>query len=106
MNIPDRYREIILEALAEYESSGVRSGEEAAEVRAAVAALRRSILVANNTSGYRGVSYEKRRKKWRAHITAKNQRIYLGYYDSAIEAAEAYDRAALEWHGPSAKLNL
>jgi hypothetical protein len=106
MNIPDRYREIILEALTEYEGNGVRSGEEAAEARAAIGSVRHSILTRSNSSGYRGVSYERRQKKWRAQIRVKGRGISLGYFRSALEAAEAYDRAALELHGLRAKLNL
>jgi len=32
--------------------------------------------------------------------------VYLGVYDSEIEAAQAYDRAAKEYFGDSANLNL
>lgn len=34
----------------------------------------------DNTSGYKGVSWNKRRSKWRAFINIDGQRIELGYY--------------------------
>lgn len=45
----------------------------------------------NNTSGYRGVSFNKSKKKWVAEITANKQRIRLGNFKHAYTAAYAYD---------------
>lgn len=45
-------------------------------------------LKKNNTSGFRGVSWIKNRKKWRAGIEHNGKSIYLGYFDTAQEAAE------------------
>ena len=45
----------------------------------------------NNTSGYRGVSWSKRDKRWIVQITVKNKLIYLGKYKTALEAAKAYE---------------
>jgi len=44
-----------------------------------------------NTSGYRGASFDKRRKKFRARITVYNKDIHIGYFETLIEAAKAYD---------------
>ena len=49
------------------------------------------ILQSNNTSGYKGVSFEKRRNTWAAKISVKNKHIRIGTYQSALEAAKAYD---------------
>ena len=54
----------------------------------------------NNTSGYRGVYYNKSHKKWRAQIQDRNgNRKYLGSFDTPEEAASVFDRAALSIYG-------
>lgn len=60
----------------------------------------------NNRSGYKGVRWHKRDKKWVAQITLEGTRTHLGYFDSASDAARAYDEAAKQLHGPFAKTNL
>ena len=55
-----------------------------------------------STSKYKGVSWHKRGQKWSVFI----QRRYLGLFETEIEAAGAYDKAALETFGEFAKLNL
>ena len=50
----------------------------------------------NNKSGYKGVSYCKLSNKWKAQITHKKEKIYLGLFPSALEASKAYERKALE----------
>lgn len=49
------------------------------------------ILYAHNTSGYRGVSFNKRDKKFRAYININNKQLSLGYFKTAKEAAKARD---------------
>ena len=49
-----------------------------------------------NTSGYRGVSFNKRSKKWVANISVDNKLTYLGYYCTALEAAKAYDTFVID----------
>jgi hypothetical protein len=56
------------------------------------------------TSVYRGVCGN--RGKWQVQINANGKRHYLGYYCSEINAAKAYDTAALHFHGMKAKLNF
>jgi hypothetical protein len=60
----------------------------------------------DNTSGYKGVDWDKENGKWRAEIKVDSRRINLGRYDSAEEAALAYDRAAREYHGEFANTNF
>jgi len=58
-----------------------------------------------NTSGYKGVNWDRQKRKWRAKITANEHRNHIGYYDTAKEAARAYNEAALKYHGEFARLN-
>ncbi|MGN6539153.1 MAG: HNH endonuclease [Mesorhizobium sp.] len=55
---------------------------------------------------YRGVARSKDSRKWVANISARGQRIYLGSFDSDIDAALAYDNAAVSLHGDFATLNF
>lgn len=48
----------------------------------------------NNTSGYKGVDWCKRREKWRAKICYKKKSHHLGYFDCPKEASKAYEREA------------
>jgi hypothetical protein len=59
----------------------------------------------NNTSGYKGVSWNKDRKRWQAHICLSGKRRYLGYFDTAAEAGAVYDAAARKLHGAFAFTN-
>lgn len=63
----------------------------------------------NNTSGYKGVFRNSNigaKKRWRAMIQIEKKRIFLGCFSSAIEAAKAYDKAALKHHKEFANLNF
>ena len=55
-----------------------------------------SKLVHNNMFGFRGVDWDQTRGKFRARIFPDNyeRSRWLGRYDTAIEAAKAYDEAA------------
>jgi hypothetical protein len=49
------------------------------------------MMVANNTSGARGVSWNKRLSKWHAQTKFKGTRIHIGYFDSVDDAKAAYE---------------
>ena len=57
----------------------------------------------SNKSGYKGVSWHKRVKKWRAQIKYNNKVMHLGYFSTPEEAYEAYKEAALRLHGEYAR---
>ena len=59
----------------------------------------------NNKSGYKGVSWDKVNGKWRAQIKNKNKTEYIGIFENPIEAAKAYNNAALKYHGEFARVN-
>jgi hypothetical protein len=44
--------------------------------------------------------------KWAAEIKRDGRQIRLGIYNSIEEAAQSYDRAALEFQGDRARLNF
>ena len=52
----------------------------------------------NNTSGFKGVSWYKRNKKWTAQIQVSNKQIHIGCYDDPQEAHAAYCAAAEAHH--------
>lgn len=62
-------------------------------------------LQKNSKSGYMGVSWHKKTKSWRAYIKKDRKQIYLGLYDTKIQAAKAYNEAAKEYHGEFAFFN-
>lgn len=60
----------------------------------------------DNSSGFKGVSLRKSNGKWRASVSVGGSRKWLGEFPSALEAARAYDAAALEHYGEFARLNF
>lgn len=54
------------------------------------------ILKSTNTSGYRGVYFAKRSKKWVSRIRVNYDRKILGSFLTAFEAAKAYDQYVIE----------
>jgi len=58
---------------------------------------------ANNTSGYKGVTWRKDDNCWQAQIQINGKKIYLGRFDNPELAAEAYRQAAKKYHGEFAR---
>jgi len=48
-----------------------------------------SIISSRNTSGVKGVSYDKSRSKWKAYIQSEGMTFNIGRYDSYCQAVEA-----------------
>lgn len=59
---------------------------------------------ADNTTGFKGVTWDKARGKLKAHIKIHGAITNLGRFSTAEAAAEAYNRAATATHGPFANL--
>jgi hypothetical protein len=59
----------------------------------------------DNTSGERGIYWNKRYGKWHARIRLNNIRIHIGYYDDIKNASDAYQSKAKELFGEFAEIN-
>lgn len=58
------------------------------------------------SSQYKGVTWDRRLKKWAAQLTHNGKRHYLGLFIEEEDAAAAYDAKALALYGEYARLNL
>lgn len=58
------------------------------------------------TSSFFGVSWMAGFSKWRAYIVKDTKQKSLGLYRSEVDAAIAYNKAAIELHGEFAKQNI
>ena len=65
-----------------------------------------SALPKNSTTGFKGVCWDKKEKKYMAHIHPNGKMKFLGYYNSPIDAALAYDKAAFLYFGEYARPNF
>lgn len=59
---------------------------------------------ANNTSGIKGVFFNRNARKWSSSINCRRRFYYLGLFKTADEAAAAYARKAKELFGEFARL--
>lgn len=58
------------------------------------------------SSKYKGVSFFKRDKKWKAEIYVNRKNLFLGLFVYEIDAAKAYNIAAIKYFGEFAQLNI
>jgi hypothetical protein len=59
-----------------------------------------------NTSGYKGVSWDREKQKWRAQARINGRHFSLGRYDTPEEAAKVYNEFARSQHGEFYKNTL
>jgi hypothetical protein len=60
-------------------------------------------IPSHNTSGHKGVGWNKACKKWQARIKHEGKQIHLGLFTDLEEASKAYREAALKYHGEFAR---
>jgi hypothetical protein len=63
-------------------------------------------LISSNTSGYKGVCWNKASSKWQAGIMLNGKSTHLGLFSDPVDAARAYDVAARKLFGEFAWLNF
>lgn len=63
-------------------------------------------LSRHNRSGFKGVGFDKANDRWHAKISINNKTQSLGRFLLKEDAARAYDKAALQYHGEFASLNF
>jgi hypothetical protein len=91
------YNKACLELFGDFACPNAEPGEEPATDRVATFNLSKA-----NTSGYRGVTWDRSRCKWKAQSRGKS----LGLFDDPWEAAQAVNVAARATWGESAYINV
>lgn len=69
-------------------------------------AMQRQKQRALSSSRYKGVQLHKKTGLWRATIHPEGRLVHLGYFEEEVDAARAYDEAALHHYGPDAWTNF
>lgn len=65
--------------------------------------IRNSRKYRRTASGYKGVHWNKQSRKWQAEIIVNGKEVYLGRFNDALEAHEAYCAAAIKYFGEFAR---
>ncbi len=68
--------------------------------------LGRASLCAANTSGFKGVTFDRQTGRWKASIQSNGKMINIGRFDDIAEAARARDEMAIKIYGEYAYKNI
>ena len=68
--------------------------------------IRNQEIHRDNSSGFKGVTWDSRNYMWKARIECDGKSHFLGLFIDVLDAAAAYNKAALALHGDFAKLNV
>jgi hypothetical protein len=63
-------------------------------------------LRSSNTSGFKGVWFNKTNRNWVAEARCEGKKVHIGVFQTPEDAARAYDRKAAELFGEFARLNF
>ena len=55
-----------------------------------------SVIRKTNNTGFKGVSYANKKKTFVAQISVNNVKIHLGYFNTAIDGAKAYNQYVID----------
>lgn len=61
--------------------------------------LRNRGAQSNNKSGFKGVCWDSRKKRWLSQIAINGKNKHLGYFQTVEEAHSAYCRGSTKYHG-------
>lgn len=57
----------------------------------------------DNSSGLRGVTWDKERNKWQVQLSINKKRVFYARYDSLEDAKISYKKASEKYHGEFAR---
>jgi hypothetical protein len=85
--------------------NGIPSDNRPCNLRKASTAenQRNTPLQKNNTSGFKGVSFNKRDRKYLGQLTVNRKIVHIGYFNTADEANAAVIDARVRLHGKFAR---
>lgn len=61
--------------------------------------------ISRNSSGFTGVHFDKKTRKWKAQINYKRKRTHLGYFNSIEDAVKARKDAEIKYFGKYRKID-
>ncbi len=53
----------------------------------------------NSSTGYKGITWDKQKKRWRTYASKKGKQYHLGFYKTIDEAIEGYNSRIEDIHG-------